>query len=91
MINLLETFVAREYERLVGSVPDVCRCQICRDDVLVYALNRLKPHYVAQRPGEIITAVTMESDQQRADVAVALMDGFRRVKAGPRPEFHPKA
>ncbi len=88
MINLLEGFVAREYDRVVESVPDFCGCAVCRDDVLVYALNRLKPHYVAQRSGQIITAVSMESDQQRADVAVALMDAIGRVKAGPRPEFH---
>ena len=90
MINVLETFVAREYERIVQSVPNFCACAVCRDDVLVFALNRLKPHYVAQRSGEIITSVAMESDQQRADVAIALMDGIRRVQAGPRPEFHQK-
>lgn len=89
MINLLEGFVNREYHRLVREIPDFCKCAVCRDDVMVYALNRLKPHYVAQREGEIITSVSMESDQIRADVAIALMQGFRRVKASPRPEFHP--
>lgn len=86
---MLEAYVGREYERLVGTVPGFCGCQVCRDDVLVFALNRLKPHYVAQRSGEIITSVSMESDQQRADVSVVLMDAFRRVNATPRPEFHP--
>lgn len=90
MINLLEGFVAREYDRLVQEIADFCGCPVCRDDVLVYALNRLKPQYVAQREGEIITSVSMEGDQKRADVAIALMDGFRRVRAGPRPEFHSK-
>lgn len=85
----MEGFVAREYDRVVGEIPDFCGCAVCRDDVLVYALNRLKPHYVAQPEGEIITSVSMEGDQMRADVAIALMQGFRRVKAGPRPEFHP--
>ena len=89
MTNLLEAYVAREYQRLQPSVEGFCGCDVCRDDVLVYALNRLKPHYVAQRPGEILTNVSMERDQQRADAAVVLMDGFKRVKASPRPEHHP--
>jgi hypothetical protein len=89
VINLLEAFVMREYERLAPTVAGFCGCPVCRDDVLVYALNRLRPHYVAQRPGQIITSVSMDSDQERADAAVVLMDGFRKVKAGPRPEFHP--
>ncbi len=88
MTNLLEAYVAREYERLRPSVDGFCGCAVCRDDVLVYALNRLKPHYVAQRPGEILTNVYMEGDQQRADAAVVLMEAFKRVKASPRPEQH---
>lgn len=86
MKNMLEEIVAREYERLKSTVPDFCGCDMCRDDVLVYALNRLPPRYVAQPTGEVLTNVTMGSDQPRADISVVLLEGLRRVKAEPRED-----
>lgn len=83
---MIEDVVAREYERLIGSVEGFCNCEQCHDDVLVYALNRLPPRYVAHRTGEILTNVSLESDQPRADISVMLLDAMRRVKAEPHPE-----
>ncbi len=84
MKNLAEHLVTREYERLLPTVSGACGCAICREDVMVYALNRLRPHYVATQTGEVIASVEMEKVQGQADIAVALMDGFRVVAAAPR-------
>ena len=84
MRNALEKLVAQEYERLKPTVSGFCGCDMCREDVLALALNHLTPIYVAQRKGEIITSVVMESEQCRADVSIALLDAFRRVHAAPR-------
>lgn len=83
MKNVLEDLVVREYERL--RPPGFCGCQQCRDDVIVFALNRLPPRYVAAWPGEVIAGVELQQDQGRADVSVALMEAFRRVASAPRP------
>jgi competence protein ComFB len=82
--NVLEEAVAREYERLRAEMPDFCGCEMCRDDVLVFALNRLPPRYVTQPTGEVLTSVTMASDQPKADISVLLLEGFKRVQADPR-------
>lgn len=84
MKNVLESVVAREYERLRRQVDGFCGCDRCRDDVIVFALNRLPPRYVAAEEGEVITNVRLGADQPMADVAVALLDGFRRVALNPR-------
>ena len=86
MKNMLEETVTREYEQLKSTVPDFCGCDACRDDVLVYALNRLPPRYVAQPTGEVLTHVSMGSDQPKADISVVLLEAFRRVQAAPRPD-----
>lgn len=83
MKNVLEELVVREYERL--RPPGFCDCQQCRDDVIVFALNRLPPRYVAARHGEVIAGVELQQDQGRADVSVALIEAFRRVASAPRP------
>ncbi len=84
MKNVVEHLAIREYERLLPTVPGACSCEVCREDVLVYALNRVQPHYVATPAGEVISSVEMEKVQGQADIAVALMDGFRVVASAPR-------
>ncbi len=85
MKNALEELVAQEYDRLRPAMSGFCGCRQCRDDVLVFALNRLPPRYVAAREGEVIAGVALQREQARADVSVALMEAFRRVSSAPRP------
>ena len=79
----LET-AQKEYEQLRLQYPAFCGCDTCRGDVLIYALNRLSPHYVSTRAGEILTGLTMGTDQETAKLTVILIDGFRRVALAPR-------
>jgi competence protein ComFB len=78
--------VTREYERLVKSFPGFCGCETCRDDVVVFALNRIPPHYVTHRRGAVLQHIKMQRDQEVADISVALLEGFRRVQKAPRPD-----
>ena len=74
----------KDYDVLRPQYPMFCGCDTCRGDVLVYALNRLSPHYVSTRQGEILTGLTMGSDQELAKLTVILIAGFRRVALAPR-------
>lgn len=66
-------------------MPGFCGCANCRDDVMVFALNRLAPRYVATPLGEVISKVGMERSQEQADVSMALVEALRRVHQSPRP------
>lgn len=74
----------QEYQRLRPQFPAFCGCDTCRGDVFVYALNRLDPHYVSTRQGEVLTELSLGTDQQRAKLDVVLMEGFRKVALAPR-------
>ena len=91
MKNVLEVVVMRDYEELLAQMPRVCGCPLCREDILVYALNRLPPRYVATLTGEVLSEVQMQADQGRADVTVALMEAFRMVGEAPRHARNPAA
>ncbi|HEV8508945.1 MAG TPA: late competence development ComFB family protein [Gemmatimonadales bacterium] len=82
--NVALEVVRREYQSLREGFPKFCGCETCRSDVLVYALNRLAPHYVSTRQGEILTELTLASDQEKAKLDVALLEGFRKVALAPR-------
>ena len=82
--NVTMEVVQREYKSLRDAFPKFCGCDTCRSDVLVFALNRLSPHYVSTRQGEILTELSLGSDQEKAKLDVALLEGFRKVAAAPR-------
>jgi hypothetical protein len=52
--------------------------------VLIYALNRLAPHYVSTRAGEVLVEVKLGTDQEMAKLDVVLLEGLRKVAMAPR-------
>lgn len=82
--NKVEVHVTEAFNALKGHFPDFCGCDICRADVLVYALNRLPARYVASLEGTVITELNLDKHQNRASIEVAVMDGIRRVMESPR-------
>jgi competence protein ComFB len=82
--NVTLEVLQREYQKLRPQLPRFCGCDTCRGDVLVYALNRLSPNYVSTPQGEVLTELRLDSDQEKAKLDVALLDGFRRVGLAPR-------
>ena len=85
MRNVVEDLLRELYDELKPGVTGWQDSAENREDVLVYALNRVPPHYVATVRGEVITRMDLLKDQLRADATVALMEGFRFVGAKPRP------
>ena len=84
MRNVVEDVVALQYAELLPTVPGACGCAVCREDVLVFALNRLPPHYVSTLKGEVVSRLEMQADQGRANTAIAILEGIRHVSAAPR-------
>jgi len=82
--NVTWDIVHREYDKLRPQLPRFCGCDTCRGDVVVYALNRLTPHYVSSRQGEVLTELSLGTDQERARLDVVLLEGFRKVSLAPR-------
>lgn len=84
MKNVVEDVVGSCYAELLAGSKNAHDCPLCREDVLVFALNRLQPHYVATLKGEVISNVSLQLGQSRTDVTVAIMEGMRFVAANPR-------
>jgi competence protein ComFB len=82
--NLVEQHVTQAYEQLRPRYPEVCSCEICQTDVLVFALNRLPPRYVSGNEGTVVTEVNLEKDQWRSQIEVVVLDGIRKIGLAPR-------
>ena len=81
---MVEEHVRASYESLRPRFPAFCGCDICREDALVYALNRVPSRYVVSRTGTVLTEVSLEKDQSRAAIDVAMLDGLRKISLAPR-------
>ena len=91
MKNVVEEQVASMYAELLPTVPEAhAGCAICREDVLVYALNRLPAHYVSTLKGEVITRLNVQMGQASTDATVVVLEGFRYVARSPRCGVAPK-
>jgi hypothetical protein len=82
--NVTEEHVQTSYESLRPRYPDFCGCDVCRDDALVYTLNRVPARYVSGLRGAVLTEVSLEKDQSRAAIDVAMMEGLRKISMAPR-------
>ena len=84
IVNLMERHVVEAYERLKGAVTGYTETAAHRDDVIVYALNRLAPRYVVTDAGKAVTEVTLDSTQQRAAIEVQVLEALRQVARVPQ-------
>ena len=82
--NVAEEHVSAAYQALRANFPTFCGCEICRDDVLVFTLNRISPRYVSSLTGSVVTELSLEKGQNRAAIDVAMMDALRRISAARR-------
>jgi hypothetical protein len=82
--NLVEEHVRASYDSLRPRFPAFCGCDVCREDALVYTLNRVPSRYVSSRTGTVLTEVNLEKDQSRTAIDVAMLEGFRKISLAPR-------
>ena len=82
--NLVEEHVVAAYDAMRPHFPEFCGCQVCREDALVYTLNRIPARYVSSTTGSAVTEVNLEKEQSRAAIEVAMMEGLRKISLAPR-------
>jgi competence protein ComFB len=82
--NLVEDHVTAAYGTLRPHFPGFCGCELCREDVLTFALNRIPPRYVSRREGSVVTEVNLEKEQSRAAIEVVVMEALRKISVAPR-------
>lgn len=75
-----------EYDHLIGSQENFCGCTVCREDTIIFVLNRLPAQYVAHPRGSALSKLHMGAGQTVAKISVLLLEAFRRVAAEPSEE-----
>jgi len=81
--NHMEDVVSRILEEMLPKV-DTCRCEICKKDIIAYALNHLPPKYVVTHKGELFYRLSEFTQQFEIDVQVALTEAIKVISKNPR-------
>jgi competence protein ComFB len=85
MKNLLESTIRSVFEELlVRNEEPFCGCERCQEDVMAFALNKIRPRYTTGGDlGVALANLDLRQDGARAMIAVTLIDGMRRVGSNP--------
>lgn len=81
--NYMEEVVQDELETLLSERADVCKCQKCRYDMMVFALNRLPPKYVITDRGRLYTKLKEQELQFKTDVVKELTKAISVITKNP--------
>ncbi|MCR5331767.1 MAG: late competence development ComFB family protein [Lachnospiraceae bacterium] len=81
--NMMEDMVERKLDQMLPQL-DVCSCEICRTDIICYALNRLKPKYVATSQGELLSKLDELSSTFDMSIVTQITTAAQIVKEFPR-------
>ena len=73
--------VLKDYRK---TNPQMCACDLCREDIMALALNQLPPHYVVSEEGAIFTSVSFEQIGGKAQVVAAITRAAALVAKKPR-------
>lgn len=69
---------------LEKSYDDLCRCEICRLDVMAIALNNLKPMYYVGLKGEVYNKLKLLEAQFKLSVIQEVVKAAEQVRKNPR-------
>lgn len=73
----------RQLNQLLPTMPDICGCDMCRQDMAAYALNRLKPNYVRSNRGELFHKVNTSSTQAQTEILTTVVTAINVIGARP--------
>jgi len=82
--NYMEDVVQDELELLLTDRDNVCKCNKCRMDMMVWTLNRVPPKYVVTDMGRIYTKLKEQEVQFKADVVKELTKAINFVSKNPQ-------
>ncbi len=82
--NIMEKMVWDNLDSVLARNPDFCACERCKADMVAYALNHIRPKYVATPKGEVYAKADYLDNTMRVSLIASLAEAVRVVNAHPR-------
>lgn len=62
---------------------DICKCELCIDDILAKTLNNLKPCYITTKKGEVYAEYSSLDPQHHAETIAEIIKAIEFVSSSP--------
>lgn len=84
--NIMEDLVLEVFEKTVNGIPNLCKCDNCKNDIFAIVLNNLKPKYIATDKGYVYSRAQNTNNQFSSDIIRLIISAADIVKESPRHE-----
>ena len=85
VVNIMEQIVSERLDTLLND-SDCCKCSECKQDMLAFALNLVKPKYVNSTKGELFGRIDSTKLQNSVDIDIAVAKAIAKVSSSPKHE-----
>jgi competence protein ComFB len=84
--NYMEEVVLHSIDDILKDI-NMCKCDVCRMDIIAKSLNDLPPQYVVTKKGEVYSKINNLRTQFEVDVISAITKAAILVKRYPRHDL----
>jgi len=81
--NSMEDFVFSRINGILAEYADVCKCEQCRTDIALLALNNLPPRYVCSDKGDTLTRFDLYQPENEVDMIREIAKAVEIVSVNP--------
>ncbi|QSX06337.1 late competence development ComFB family protein [Sedimentibacter sp. zth1] len=85
--NYMEVMVAEILTDLLNNnkaYKDICKCEVCIDDMMAKALNNITPFYITSKKGKIYGEYFIKEKQNIAHLITEVVKAIDCVSKNPR-------
>ena len=84
LTNQTEKFVLDTLDSVLEKYPNCCRCEQCRQDIAIIALNHLRPKYVSSQMGSVYTKLDASLLENSVEIIEEIAKAIEIVQKNPR-------
>ncbi|MBR1553749.1 MAG: late competence development ComFB family protein [Schwartzia sp.] len=82
----MEMLVLDKLDTVLAQYPDCCKCDRCRQDIAILALNHLPPRYISSAKGSVFMKVNSMTTENSIEVIEQIAKAVEIVQKNPRHE-----
>ncbi|MBO6210162.1 MAG: late competence development ComFB family protein [Schwartzia sp.] len=86
LVNQTEKYVLEELDSVLAKYPDCCKCEHCRQDIAIIALNNLPAKYVSTEKGCVFAKLDALSLEGKIVIIEQIAKAVEIVKRNPHHE-----
>lgn len=84
LVNYMECIVEELYHEMIKCFPEYCACDLCKEDAICLALNKLPPLYNTTSEGHAYARLRELQTQFKVEAMQVVANAIQQVGRHPR-------